>query len=577
MPEPELTAEEQAALLQLEQAGADGALPGGLPETLPVVEGATPQLPPDAAIAPEPEAPPDPNDPHNQYMAAEPEPEPEPAAPPPEAPAAAPSAPPPAAPPATPTKPPTESRVVSTKPDWYESLAPPESSPIPGVVGGLGLGVLGALLARKSPAVAAGMAGLGGLTAFQSLAGQPQREYDNRLSAAERQAAMHAKLTGGAGGDSELGHIRAQQAQERLDMEKAKRAEAARVATAMNKLGTPETIAMQKAVIELGYPEEQAMQMTGAQLDEWRTGFQQKLGQERGAVIAKGAADTRFQRGLTMAGVAATEHDRREENAQQNLVEKEEREVERGKKRAQIGGWDYIGEGDPSNADTNAARNMAGQVGRAVRSARELKELSKKVKISAQAGGLVYQAFGDDKEQKRIINRMKVLQNMLGAAQREIFHQGVPQQFEMAINSKTNPEADSLRAVIEGSISWEQLEEVMRDEGVAQMFNYNYAMPEGSDLGQSGVDVKEPPRNFQKELAEGAGETTQMIDRAKGVASQVVDNVTGTAKQIAGPATQKMVSIRIKDDQGNWSTVQQVTEAKFNALKQKLKDNVRLQ
>jgi len=592
MPTPELTPEEQAAILQIVQAGDTSPLTGGLPETLPVVEGRPPPMPPGAAVAPpevEPPAPPDQNDPHNRYMGgtdeleelAAPAPAPAPA---PAAPIPVPKVPPPAA--APPKAAPTDDRVVSTKPDWYESIAPPETSAIPGVVGGLGMGLLGALLARKDPAVAAGLGGLGGLAAFSSIAGQPQREYENKLSAAERQAAMHAKLSGG---DSEMARERARVAAEKWAAKQDADARKLAEQTALRLMDSPETIKERQIAHDMsvgpdgkllpgGFTDSQLGAMNGEDIRRWRTGLQQQAGQARGADNSREAHDVRTSTQFVQTQAANEEWNRRHGIETETTKEKEVREQDIKNLQADIPGLVRIGKVAPNADAVNMARTITDAMGRAHQASTELMQLREKLNAGRVAGNL-YKYFANDPEGKQALTDAQFWQKNLMDAQRELSKLGVLQGFEKAMIEETNPAAGSLQEYFTGQFNYNTYMRNMPKVASRRLKAYGYAFAPDSEYLEGNVPAHAEETNVLQDLT-GSGKKTmgEATDNAVKVGTQAAQNAAGNAQRVAGavtPAAQQAAGvlrkIRVKNAQtGQWMDAQKA-ETEINATIEQLK------
>ena len=533
MPEPVLTPQELEALLQ-ERSAALGSLPVQVP------------VPPKSQFeAPEPPPPPDPNDPHNQYMTAPPEPPPPPPAEEPApAPVKAPEAPKQAtdterAPIAAPK--PQDPRVVSTKPEWYKAIAPPKTSPVPGAIGGLGLGILGALLARKNPAVAATMGGLGGLSAMQSFADAPQREFDNRLHAAKEQASMHAKLNGGDG-DSAAELARLELSQNKFAAQQKAEEEKRRVAAALEKLDSPETKAQQDAAIKQGMPEEQARSLTGAQLLKWRTGFQQQMGQDRGQTNAVKNYNMRQQGQVEAEGRAASEWDRRQEIETGKQIAKEDRAQEIKNQEADIPGLVRIGKVAPNNDAVNMARSINDAMGRAHQAASELMDLRGRLN-QARVSGNFYKFFANDPEGKQALADAQFYQKILMDAQRELSKLGVLQGFEKAMIEETNPAAGSLQEYFTGQFNYNTYLRNMPKVASRRLKSYGYAFAPDSEYIDRNVPAHAEETKVLEDLTGSKDTMRGAANTAAQAGAQVVKNAADTAGQVAdtlAPSAEKM-------------------------------------
>lgn len=447
-----------------------------------------------------------------------------------------------------------QSRVVSTKPGWYDFVAPPEKSAIPGVIGGVGLGILGALLARKNPGVAAGLAGLGGLSAMQSVADQPHAEYENRLSAAERQAAMHKTLSG-RGEPGSLEWFRANLAARRMQNAED---EAASKAATLAELQDPNSDATRREreaaiglVATMNLDEESKRRyvenisrMNGEQIQKYRPQLGQMAGQLRGNENAIEGGNRRTTAQVEAEQRANTEHDRRAAQGEDIKIAGEERAQEVDRQKAQIPGFNLDLQQAPNTDTVSKGRAMAGAIDRAVRSARNLRQMQEKIKsVLVQGGGDFYKAFGSDREQARILSRMQVWQNQLAAAQREIFHQGVPQQFEVALNARTNPEADSIRAFFTGDVNWDSMEDIMSEQGIAELSYLGYSPNDKHPLfgaGAAPAAAPGPQKDVAAELKKAGPEGQQMMKRVGAAAKQVVRNAGENVSAAAGAAGVKI-------------------------------------
>lgn len=577
MPGPQLTTDEIARLLN-EQALLK--TPAPLEGEDPLAAGAAANLgplgqvpvPPQADMGPPP-PPPDPNDPHNQYMAGADQPPPAAAPLAPRKEAEAPKPPPTAAPPppaAAPT-PPTKDEVVSTKPGWYEAIAPPPTSPIPGVVGGLGLGVLGALLARKSPGVAAGMAGLGGLSALQAVADAPQREFDNRTNAAKTQADMHAKLAGH--GDSAAELARLELAQKKFAFSQETAEEKARIAEARGKLGTPETTAVQDMFIEQGMDQAKARRLTGTQLLTGRTGFQQELGQERGQTNAVTNHNMRTDTQVELKDLDNAEWRARQGVEQGSQIAKEDREQVKLDEQSEIDGFQYTGKRAPNIAAVEKARGIADQSGVAEMSASNMVELWKQLNTESKlAPGWAEGALSD--QQRSLVNELRAWALNLDTAQRQLALMGVPQQFEMEIIRNVSPDATGIRALLNNGQAWAAQGRVLGQLVQQRMKNYGYSRMGAPTAPQAPSSGDAP---LKDKLAEAGQATQGLTQEVAGAAGQVVQNGVNTAKQVggavAGAVAGPLKKIKFKNAQtGQWMDAQktaQEIQATIEALKKK--------
>ena len=571
MPEEILTDEERAALAA--SLGPLSVVPGRAPP-LPI-EGPLPE-PPDPndphnqfMAPPEPELPPDPNDPHNQFMAA------------PEAPVAPPVAPPKAPPPPSApilaTAAPGESKVVSTKPDWYEPLAPPKTSPIPGVVGGLGLGLLGALLARKNPGVAAGMAGLGGLSAMQSLADAPQREFDNRTTAAERQAAMHAKLNGG-GGDStgELGRL--ELARKKFEAQQIEDARKLAEDTQLNLMDSPETRKERQIAFDLsqGRPDgltmDQLNKMNGADIRRWRTGLQQLAGQARGADFGKEAHNRRTETQFEQSILANAEHDRREGIEEEMQVGKEGREQVKLDEQSEIPGYAFTGKRAPNVASVEKARLLADSTEVAEMAANNMVALWKKLDTKARVSPAWLEGALSD-EDRGAVNELRTWGLTLDTAQRSLANMGVPQQFEMEIMRTVSPDATGIRALLNNGQAWAAQGRVLGQLADTRMRKYGYSRQGAPAPVQAPSSGDKPLKEKLREAGEATKGLTQDV---VGAAGQVVQNATDTVNQVApgaAPAIKKFV-VQVRNKAGTaYEAAIEVTQQQLDAARARAKAN----
>ncbi len=141
-------------------------------------------------------------------------------------------------------------------------------------------------------------------------------------------------------------------------------------------------------------------------------------------------------------------------------------------------------------------------------------------------------------------------QSILGAAQRDIFHQGVPQQFEMVLNARTNPNADSAMAFFTGANNWEAMEDVMSEQGAAEMGYLGYD-PDG---GVAKHDPREPsqPKNLSNELKKAAPQSRQMAREAVDAGQQVVSGAIDTAKEVVSPAVDAAKKVLVRIPGSGW-------------------------
>mgnify|MGYP001616639576 CR=1 FL=1 len=202
----------------------------------------------------------------------------------------------------------------------------------------------------------------------------------------------------------------------------------------------------------------------------------------------------------------------------------------------------------------------------------QLRELQEKVNFVTQAGGDWFKVFGKDENQKKILTRMQVLQNQLGAAQREIFHQGVPQQFEMALNARTNPNADSAMAFFTGANNWEAMEDVMAEQGAAEMSYLGYD-PDGG-VAASTPATKREPKSLSNELRKAAPQSRQMVKEAVDAGKQVIGGAIDTAKEVAAPAVDAAKKVLVRVNGGKWLPA---PEAALEKLKAKWGDALEVQ
>lgn len=530
VPEEQLTPEEVAALLNRDPnlvMGAD-----------------RPQLPV-APIPPQPEfaapPPPDPNDPHNKYMTGRDVMEEAPApAPPPLKAAEPPKAPPP---PATPPPAPQAPQVLSTKPGWYKDEAPPEISPIPGVVGGLGLGILGALLARKNPAVAAGMGGLGALSALQTVADNPQRNFANRLDVAGKQSDMNAVARGGGASYNPLSWMKFE---EQKRIQQLKETKAAQLA----KIDSPETREVQDMFINQGMDEVTARSMNGAQLLQGRTGFQQQLGQERGQLNAINNHNMRTDTQFEQTQAANREYDRRQGVETQQQIGKEEREQQQLNEQATIPGYRFTGKRAPNIAAVEKARGIADQTEVAEMAAQNMVDLWKQLDDVARLTPAIFEgALPDDVRGK--VNELRAWGLNLDTAQRQLALMGVPQVFEMEIMRTVSPDATGLRALLNNGQAWAAQKRVLGKLADKRMSKYGYER-------EVAPEETVAPSSGDKTLAgkiEDAGKATQQITgQVADAAGQVVKNAANTV----GPALKKIKVFNAKTQQ--WIDAQKAEE-----------------
>ncbi len=448
---------------------------------------------------------------------------------------------------------PDPSRLVSTKPDWYDFIAPPKQEGIPNAIGAAGLGILGALLLpKKQGALKAASLVAGGLGAADSLMRAPDQDYDRRLDAAGKQAQMHRTLAGGraGAGDSQLGWARFGLSKEKHDADTAEATRKLELEKRLGSLDSQETKAQQDALIAIGKPEAQVRQMTGAQILKWRHQFGAEARQDESQVNAVKNYNMRLTGDVEKA-----------EMADNRKIEGEEREQGVNKQKASIKGWRPNTEQAVDPATQHAARNMAGQIDRAVRSARELQKLQAKINLVTQAGGNWFKVFGKNEDQKKILSRMQVLQNNLGAAQREIFHQGVPQQFEMVLNTQTNPDTASAMTYFTGANNWEAMEQIMAEQGSAEMGYLGYDPDEGAIVHSPAAAAPSRPKNAASEIRKAAPEGRQMVQGA--------GEAAGAAVEAAG----RTLDIQVMNpDSKQWEAARTVTVEQYKKLMDGLKE-----
>lgn len=418
-----------------------------------------------------------------------------------------------------------QAQLVSTKPQWYDDLAPPKIDGAKEAASGLFGGLLNAFTAPSAKeGMGAFFKGVG--KAADGALAAPQQNYANRLNAADKQADMHAKLNSGGRNSASL-DLAERKFQHLLDKEQT----AAATEKALKTIGSPESNELVDAYISAGIFPPDAKKTTSAwQMKQGRVGAQQQAGAERGQVNWKDRHNIGTDTKVELKNLDNAEYDRRHEITEGAKIEGEEREQEVGRQKAGIKGWQANTEQAVDTATQHEARKMAGQIDRAVRSARKLRELQEKINFVTQAGGDWFKVFGKDENQKKILSRMQVLQNQLGAAQRDIFHQGVPQQFEMTLNARTNPNADSAMTFFTGANNWEAMEDIMSEQGAAEMGYLGYDPDGGVALAPKPSAPREH-KSLSGEMKKAAPVSREIARGAVDAGKQAISGAVGTVKE----------------------------------------------
>lgn len=530
-----LSDEEQAAIYATEQ--------------LPVTEGPTPKVDqvvsgkaaPMEAIPPQPE--PEHALPTEQELAK--------IAPPKQAPPA--PAPQTERPPIATAKP-GESKLVPTKPEWYDYVAPPKIDGSREAAGSLFGGLLSAFTADS------------GKDAFKNLFGgiagaanaglsAPQRDYQNRLDAASKQANMFRSLNSGqGGGDSELDWLKFGLSKERLQGQQDELARKLELERRLNDLNSEETRKQQEMAIQNGMPEEEARKKTGAQILKWRAQIGAANRQDEGNQNA-------FDR------ISLQDHLRKQAEGREEgrTLEGEERKRVASLEEADIPGVEWINpRRPPESAAVNKVRELHGARESLIDAATRLAELQKKVRDPVAQTLAGWNSVFGDVEQGDILQEMKFLREQLAADQRVIWNQGVPHEFDLRVNKKTNPEADSPFTFFTGEGAWGAMARTA-DRRADLMMKSLGARRQGTETPSLGP-VPQRGSVGQKDLSNEVRKGGATSQRATQEVTEAAGAALGNAKQAA-----KTIAIQIQDPVSKaWSSTRQVTEEQYRNIMKKL-------
>lgn len=475
----------------------------------------------------------------------------------------------------------TPSTLTNKAPNWYDFDAPPEYTGNAPALLALAAGLIQAGVAPDKKSALAMLAG-GAADALSVKLAAPGVDYKNRLESAGKQAQMMATLRGS--GSETLGWERLKLAREKMDAAAQTTAEKARLKSALDRMDSPETRQLQDAAAVWMGPK--AYELSGSQLGWARPQFSQAARQDEAAQNALTSYNRRQTGQVEQEQRGNLEHDRRFEMEQGATLDKEERERSKGLAQANLPGREWQAGYAPSNADVAAARQTLISKNSAVRAAQELADLQDQVSLIAQGGGTLYTVFGSDERQKQILARMKTLQNGLAANLRNIFHMGVPQQFEVALNEGINPGADKITTFFRGPSAWRQLaaEAEMAGEQTLEMgFGSKRLTPGTAQTVPQlikGENMSLPKKQGMKRVQE-AGQAldspSEVIPQAIELGKKAVGSAVRTAEQVAAPAKEAVRTIKIQlqnpqNPEGGWSSPREITIDKYRELVRKLQN-----
>jgi len=352
----------------------------------------------------------------------------------------------------------TDPRLESTKPAWYNSIAPPRQKSQMG--GDIVKTVLGAMLApsRKEKRYAL-IGGLGGMVDHLRTKDTDQATAD--LDAATKQANMYRTLNpvsrSSKGKDgSPLGALNYFLGQERFTaaQEKDKRTQE----QLKNEADPTSKVSMdaKKGLVSSGAATfDQVKDLSYKQIKEDRARFGQSAQFERTAED--------FDRRLQNRSLV---HQGQEERAQEYGVAKEARAQEQRDLEAYIPGRGGEGWHAPDRAAVEKAK-AAKTAGETITAgAARLKEIQAKLEEANQLagmGGMIEQYIGTD-EQKALLTEAQTIQQDMGTSQRVLANMGVPQQFEMALVNSINPQAGSIKGFFKGPFAWDALHNYYKEK-----------------------------------------------------------------------------------------------------------------
>lgn len=467
--------------------------------------------------------------------------------------------------------------------EWYEQLGPPpKTSSTMGVLGSLGIGILGALLARKDPAVAAGMAGLGGLGALQAAIDQPQREYQNRLAAGERQAKMRAQLDGTDDGDG-LGAQRLALAREKWAKQQEDAARELAEHEALEKMDSPETLAERKIIRDWsvgpdgkllpgGLTDQQINSMNGNQIRKYKVGLEHQAQQARSNQYNIQAGNRHELARAYAEERAENRQIAKEGREEQRTMSKEEREQLALNERAAIPGAVMIGKRAPSQHATDKARSIMDAMGRAHLAASELHDLLNTLNEGRLAGNM-YKYLVNDPEGKQALADAQRHQSELRDAQRELSELGVLQHFEKKMVEETNPEVGSLQEFFMGRFNYNAYLRLLPKYARKRLKVYDY------DLAPDSEFLANQPQFGQEKEAKVSDIIEGTLGRAQDTVKKVGDAVQQVAPGAAAPAAAATEALKTATKNvkiwnprtNSYGPVKPYTEAQINEARARAK------
>lgn len=461
---------------------------------------------------------------------------------PPKAPVAAPRASTPAAPVVAQTQG-EQAKLVSTKPEWYEALAP-EDDTRDQFMGSLFKGFLKGITAPKDGLKTFIAEGVGG--AADAAVSQKSRQYERRLDAAERQANMNEKLNSGRGNDA-LGWANHQLALEKFKAAQERAAQDAAYAAALRDPNTPQSREIQKmAVLNGQYDEQTAATLPGEQILKWRPTQSQDVQRQ----FSAGEFDRRL-------GARGQEWDRQQGVQQEFKKEGEERERVAAIEEADIPGLELVNpKRAPSKQSVDKAREIKAAKDAIVDGATRLAQLQRQVKDVVRQGLGSWNAVFGDQEQADILAEMNFIRDEVAAAQRIIWHQGVPQQFEITSNNKTNPTTNSPLTFFTGETAWGAMARVAgrRADLNLKALNFKEAGSETPEVLDAPVRGSAAKKDVSGEVRRG-GETSRNAAQEVGeTTGAAVQGAVDTAQEVAAPVAEQ-IKIQIKRADGSLSPV----------------------
>lgn len=447
-----------------------------------------------------------------------------------------------------------EAKLASTKPSWYDDLAPSKitgaEKAIPGILGSF-------LTAATGPKQDAAKNFFGGVApTVGALMNAPQENYQNRLKAADTQAGMHAKLTSGRGDSASL-DLAERKFQHLLSNEATKAA----TLKALKDPASLESKELRDAYVTAGiFKPEEAARMSGYQMQASRVGAQQQSGAERQA--------SNQQKHFNMVQDAKGEwhqierSDKMEDRALDRGEKLEDRALNQDEKDQQafIPGKVYVGKHAPNIAAVEKARVIDENTGTAMTAADHLIDIWGKMSNRAKlTPGFLEGSLSED--DLALVNEARNWAINLDTAQRNLANMGVPQQFEMEIVKSINPDPSGIRAFLNNGAAWRAQKSVLGALANRKLRAYGYV-----DEGTPEAAAARPPHPQQSlggKLKEAGAASKGIVKDAVEAGTQVVSGAVDTAKDVLAPAA-KTFQVQVFDPVKKvWGAARDVTDEQY--------------